>query len=195
MISLDHIRMEFSAKPVLDDVSFLINRKERIALVGKNGAGKTTLLRLIAGEYEPTSGRIARETDMTIGYLPQVMLFHDDRTLREEVMTECTKGQSTKDKGDEARFIAEMDGRLSVLDSSARILTDLVRSSPADGECVSNWRRYYSGILIYCCWMSLPTTWILSLFNGWKISLRPVRPRYCWLVTTRLLSTMYVPAQ
>ena len=102
MLTVDHLSMEFASRPVLDDISFLINRKERIALVGKNGAGKTTLLRLIAGEYQPTSGRISRETDMTIGYLPQVMLFHDDRTLREEVMT-VFHGE------DEARFIAEMD--------------------------------------------------------------------------------------
>ena len=73
MLTLDHISMEFSSRPVLDDITFLINRKERIALVGKNGAGKTTLLRLIAGEYQPTFGRISRETDMTIGYLPQAI--------------------------------------------------------------------------------------------------------------------------
>ena len=102
MLSIDHLSMEFASRPVLDDISFLINRKERIALVGKNGAGKTTLLRLIAGEYQPTAGRISRETDMTIGYLPQVMLFQDDRTLREEVMT-IFNGE------DEARFVAEMD--------------------------------------------------------------------------------------
>ena len=106
MITIDHISMEFSSRPVLDDISFLINRKERIALVGKNGAGKTTLLRLIAGEYQPTAGRISRETDMTIGYLPQVMLFNDDRTLREEVMTVY---EEQKEHTDEARFIAEMD--------------------------------------------------------------------------------------
>ncbi len=101
MLTVDHISMEFSSRPVLDDITFLINRKERIALVGKNGAGKTTLLRLIAGEYQPTSGRISKEADMTIGYLPQVMLFQDDRTLREEVMTVAHE--------DEARFVAEMD--------------------------------------------------------------------------------------
>lgn len=101
MLTIDHISMEFSSRPVLDDITFLINRKERIALVGKNGAGKTTLLRIIAGEYQPTSGRIARETDMKIGYLPQVMLFHDDRTLREEMMLVAHE--------DEARFVAEMD--------------------------------------------------------------------------------------
>ena len=101
MLTVDHLSMEFSSRPVLDDITFLINRKERIALVGKNGAGKTTLLRLIAGEYQPTAGRIARESDITIGYLPQVMLFHDDRTLREEIMTVAHE--------DEARFVAEAD--------------------------------------------------------------------------------------
>ena len=109
--------MEFSSKPVLDDITFLINRKERIALVGKNGAGKTTLLRLIAGEYQPTSGRISKESGITIGYLPQVMLFQDDRTLRDEVMTVLTSHSDNGLTGeadptsnsDEARFIAEMD--------------------------------------------------------------------------------------
>ena len=109
MLTVDHISMEFSSRPVLDDICFLINRKERIALVGKNGAGKTTLLRLIAGEYQPTGGRIARESDMTIGYLPQVMLFQDDRTLREEVMRVKDEGLQVTGHRDEARFIAEMD--------------------------------------------------------------------------------------
>ena len=109
MLTIDHISMEFSSRPVLDDITFLVNRKERIALVGKNGAGKTTLLRLIAGEYQPTGGRIARESDMTIGYLPQVMLFQDNRTLREEVMSIRNKGTKDDIQTDEARFIAEMD--------------------------------------------------------------------------------------
>ena len=109
MLTIDHVSMEFSSRPVLDDITFLINRKERIALVGKNGAGKTTLLRLIAGEYQPTSGRIAKDADMTIGYLPQVMLFRDDKTLREEVMSVRDKGAKDDIQTDEARFIAEMD--------------------------------------------------------------------------------------
>ena len=111
MLSIDHLSMEFASRPVLDDISFLINRKERIALVGKNGAGKTTLLRLIAGEYQPTAGRISKETDMTIGYLPQVMLFQDDRTLRDEVMTVLNElgNEGVRELGNEARFIAEMD--------------------------------------------------------------------------------------
>lgn len=105
MLTIDHISMEFSSKPVLDDITFLINRKERIALVGKNGAGKSTLLRLIAGEYEPTSGRISKESNMTIGYLPQVMLHVDGKTLREEVLSIY----AGSDESEQARFIAEMD--------------------------------------------------------------------------------------
>ena len=106
MLTIDHLSMEFSSRPVLNDITFLVNRKDRIALVGKNGAGKTTLLRLIAGEYQPTGGRIARDTDMTVGYLPQVMLFHDNRSLREEVMSVFCQAPEEQD---EARFIAEMD--------------------------------------------------------------------------------------
>ena len=110
MISVEHLSIEFSSRPVLNDISFLIHKKDRIALVGKNGAGKTTLLRLIAGEYQPTSGRIARENGMTIGYLPQVMLFQDDRTLREEVMrVKDERHEGDENEGDDARFIAEMD--------------------------------------------------------------------------------------
>ena len=102
MLSIEHLTIEFSSKPVLEDISFLVNRKDRIALVGKNGAGKTTLLRLIAGEYSPTAGTISRDSDLTIGYLPQVMLHTDGKTLHDEVMT-IFHGE------DEARFIAEMD--------------------------------------------------------------------------------------
>lgn len=105
MLTIDHICIEFSSKPVLDDITFLINRKERIALVGKNGAGKSTLLRLIAGEYEPTSGRISKESNMTIGYLPQVMLHVDGKTLREEVLSIY----AGSDESEQARFVAEMD--------------------------------------------------------------------------------------
>jgi len=77
--------MEFSARPVLNDITFLVNRKDRIALVGKNGAGKTTLLRLIAGEQQPTSGHISKDKELTIGYLPQHMIHAEGTTLREEV--------------------------------------------------------------------------------------------------------------
>jgi len=102
MLSVDHLSIAFSMRPILDNVSFLVNKKDRIALVGKNGAGKTTLLRLIAGEYSPTVGTITHDPDLTIGYLPQVMLHKDGQTLQEEVLS-IFEGE------DKARFIAEMD--------------------------------------------------------------------------------------
>ena len=108
MISIEHLSIEFSSRPILDNITFLINPRDRIALVGKNGAGKTTLLRLLAGIETPTSGRISKMGDITIGYLPQVMMHVDGKTLREDVMS--IMGQENNEaKGDEARFIAEMD--------------------------------------------------------------------------------------
>jgi ATP-binding cassette subfamily F protein 3 len=93
----------------LDDITFLINLRDRVALVGKNGAGKTTLLRLLAGVETPTSGRISKMGDLTIGYLPQVMMHTDGKTLREDVMSVLKTNKSDDEQGNEARFIAEMD--------------------------------------------------------------------------------------
>ena len=107
MISVEHLSIEYSSRPILDDITFLINPRDRVALVGKNGAGKTTLLRLLAGVETPTSGRINKMGDLTIGYLPQVMMHVDGKTLREDVMSVI--GNRESDIGDEARFIAEMD--------------------------------------------------------------------------------------
>ena len=87
MVSIENISMEFSARPILNDITFLINKRDRVALIGKNGAGKTTLLRLIAGEEEPTSGRISKDKDLRIGYLPQHMIHNEGTTLRQEVDT------------------------------------------------------------------------------------------------------------
>ena len=86
MVSIEQLYVEFSAKPLFQDVSFVVNPRDRIALVGKNGAGKSTLLKIIAGLQEPTGGVVARMKDMTVGYLPQVMLTTDSRTLEEEAM-------------------------------------------------------------------------------------------------------------
>ncbi len=76
--------MEFSARAVLEDVSFQINAKEKIALVGKNGAGKSTLLKILAGRQVPTSGKVVAPKEMKVGYLPQHLLTNDERTVREE---------------------------------------------------------------------------------------------------------------
>ena len=109
MISVEHLSIEFSFRPILDDITFLINPRDRVALVGKNGAGKTTLLRLLAGVETPTSGRISKMGDLTIGYLPQVMMHTDGKTLREDVMSVLKTNKSDDEQGNEARFIAEMD--------------------------------------------------------------------------------------
>lgn len=84
MISVEHLSVEFSARPLFTDVSFVINKKDRIALVGKNGAGKSTLLKILSNHQEPTSGIVAVQNDATIGYLPQVMVLSDEHTVMEE---------------------------------------------------------------------------------------------------------------
>ena len=110
MISVEHLSIEYSSRPILDDITFLINPRDRVALVGKNGAGKTTLLRLLAGVETPSSGRINKMGDLTIGYLPQVMMHVDGKTLREDVMGVLgDKARGEEARGEEARFIAEMD--------------------------------------------------------------------------------------
>ena len=85
MISVLNLSVEFSAKSLFDNVSYVINRRDRIALVGKNGAGKSTMLKIIAGLQKPTSGQVAVPQDTTIGYLPQQMKLSDTRTVIEEV--------------------------------------------------------------------------------------------------------------
>ena len=84
MVSIDNLSVEFSARPLFTDVSYVINDHDRIALVGKNGAGKSTMLKIIAGLQEPTSGSVSVPRDATIAYLPQVMVLSDEHTVREE---------------------------------------------------------------------------------------------------------------
>ena len=84
MISLDNLTVSYGGWTLFDNISFLINPKDRIGLVGKNGAGKTTLLRIITGEQQPTSGAVTLNGDCTIGYLPQTMRVADTTTLAEE---------------------------------------------------------------------------------------------------------------
>lgn len=84
MISVEGLRVEFGGFTLFDDVSFVINKKDRIALVGKNGAGKSTMLKILAGLQSPTSGVVSIPKETTIGYLPQQMQLKDIRTVREE---------------------------------------------------------------------------------------------------------------
>ena len=84
MISVEGLKVEFNATPLFEDVSYVINKKDRIALVGKNGAGKSTMLKILAGIQQPTAGIVAVPRECTIGYLPQVMILSDKRTVMQE---------------------------------------------------------------------------------------------------------------
>ena len=84
MISVEGLKVEFGVKPLFEDVGFVINDRDRIALVGKNGAGKSTMLKILCGEQKPTAGVVAVPGNTTVGYLPQVMVLQDDTTVREE---------------------------------------------------------------------------------------------------------------
>ena len=84
MISVEGLKVEFGVTPLFEDVSFVINKKDRIALVGKNGAGKSTMLKILSGLQRPTDGTVAVQRGVSIGYLPQVMILSDTRTVIEE---------------------------------------------------------------------------------------------------------------
>ena len=85
MISIQNLSVEFSSKSLFDNINYVINKKDKIALVGKNGAGKSTMLKIIAGLQSPTSGCVAKPNEITISYLPQQMELNDSLTVIEEV--------------------------------------------------------------------------------------------------------------
>lgn len=100
MISVEGLCVEFSAKPLFTNASFVVNDRDRIALVGKNGAGKSTLLKILCGKQQPTSGVVSIPNDTTIGYLPQVMNLQDDTTVREEAQKAFSSTRELKDRID-----------------------------------------------------------------------------------------------
>lgn len=100
MISIENLKVEFGVKPLFSEANFVINDKDRIALVGKNGAGKSTLLKIICGKQQPTSGVVAIPSDTTIGYLPQVMKLTDDTTVREETRKAFANNTQMKERID-----------------------------------------------------------------------------------------------
>ena len=85
MIAIQNLSVEFSSKSLFDNINYVINKRDKIALVGRNGAGKSTMMKIIAGLQSPTSGTVSKPTDITIGYLPQQMVHADTQTLKEEV--------------------------------------------------------------------------------------------------------------
>ena len=101
MISVENLTVEFGVKPLFRNVNFVVNDRDRIALVGKNGAGKSTMLKIICGLQKPTEGQVAIPTDTKIGYLPQVMILQDNTTVKEEARKAFADTTRMKEKIDD----------------------------------------------------------------------------------------------
>jgi len=110
LISINNLSVEFSAKALFDDISYVINPRDKIALVGKNGAGKSTMLKIIAGLQSPTSGTVSKPEDVTIGYLPQQMEVCDTLTVAEETRKAFSHVRRMQEKVDDInRQLAERE--------------------------------------------------------------------------------------
>lgn len=124
MISIQNLSVEFNSTALFSGVNFVINKRDKIALVGKNGAGKSTLLKIIAGLQEPTGGVVAAQKDITIGYLPQQMILTDERSVVEEVRT--VFGKLDEMKASLARMNTELAERTDYESESYAELIDRI---------------------------------------------------------------------
>ena len=124
MISIQNLRVEFNSTALFSGVNFVINKRDKIALVGKNGAGKSTMLKIIAGLQEPTGGVVAAQKDITIGYLPQQMILTDERSVVEEVRT--VFGKLDEMKASLARMNTELAERTDYESESYAELIDRI---------------------------------------------------------------------
>ena len=160
MISVEGLKVEFNATPLFEDVSYVINKKDRIALVGKNGAGKSTMLKILAGIQQPTAGVVAVPRECTIGYLPQVMILSDKRTVMQEA---------------ELAFehIFEMQAGIE------RMNRQLAERTDYDSE---DYEKLIDRMC--CCSTSLPATLTSRVSSGWRTSFPPVPMRWCLSATT-----------
>ena len=98
MISVEGLKVEFGVKPLFSGASFVVNNRDRIALVGKNGAGKSTLLKILCGQQRPTEGTVNVPQDTAVGYLPQVMRLQDDTTVRQEAQKAFAEAARMKER-------------------------------------------------------------------------------------------------
>lgn len=124
MISIQNLSVEFNSTALFSGVNFVINKRDKIALVGKNGAGKSTMLKIIAGLQEPTGGVVAAQKDITIGYLPQQMVLTDERSVVEEVRT--VFGKLDEMKASLARMNTELAERTDYESESYAELIDRI---------------------------------------------------------------------
>ena len=130
MISIEGLKVEFGVKPLFSDATFVINDKDRVALVGKNGAGKSTLLKVLCGKEKPTAGTVSTGSDTTVGYLPQVMILQDDTTVRQEAQKAFADIQKMADR------IQRMEQQLNErTDYESDDYMALVEKFTAEHEC------------------------------------------------------------
>lgn len=140
MISINNLSVEFSAKSLFDNINYVINDKDRIALVGKNGAGKSTMLKIIAGLQHPTSGNVAIPADVTVGYLPQTMILTDELTVRQEVrkaFSHIEEMQRTLDRLNNElaeRTDYESDSYHALIDRMTTLTEQLAMQAADNGE-------------------------------------------------------------
>ncbi len=161
MISVNNVSVYFGAKPLFEDLSFVISAKERIALVGKNGAGKSTLLKLLAGIAEPTEGIISRPKGISIGYLPQVMKTSDERT----VLAECQQVFShiTELEAEVERLAEEMATRT---DYDSTDYMELIERHHSTGSIEANIEKTLLGLGFERSDFDRPTA---EFSGGWRM--------------------------
>jgi ATP-binding cassette subfamily F protein 3 len=195
MISMDNINVRFGGFTLLEGISFMVNPRDRIGLVGKNGAGKTTILRLIAGLQQPSEGKVIISSGEVVGYLPQQMIHPEGNTVYEEAMTAFSTvlamekrmdfiGHELATRADyHSQSYLDMIDELTVLNGNYEMLgggslhADVEKTltglgftstdlSRKVGECDSNWQRSFFAAPNISCLMSLLTTSISSRFSG-----------------------------
>ena len=191
MISVEGLTVEFSVKPLFREASFVINERDRIALVGKNGAGKSTLLKILCGMEHPSAGTVSVQADVTIGYLPQVMILQDDTTVREEAQKAFADIQKVKERID--RMERQMNERTDYDSDDYMHLVERYTAEHerylmlgAEGQeaaiertliglgferkllCVLSLPRFCCVIPMCCCSTSRRTILTSSLSSGWS---------------------------
>ena len=186
MISVENLTVEFGVRPLFENVSFVVNDHERIALVGKNGAGKSTMLKILCALQRPTSGAVNVPNGTTIGYLPQVMKLSDDTTVREETRKAFAGHVEMKARIERMqqemaqRTDYESESYLELIDSFTQAQdrfmmmggdnyeAALHASSRAAGVCALSLLKFCFRTLMCCSLTSQRITLILKVYNGWS---------------------------
>lgn len=170
MVSIQNLSVEFSAKSLFDNISYVINRRDRIALVGKNGAGKSTMLKIIAGLQQPTSGAVSMPRDLTVGYLPQQMELSDSLTVMEEVRKAFSRidelRRTTQEATDElaARTDYESDSYQELIDRVSNLTERL--SMEQSENCEAEMEKTLIGLGFTRNDFNRPTS---EFSGGWRM--------------------------